>query len=86
MIVDLEKKELIIEVGADDDRFIALCQMYDENDTGYTRAPVEVYYERFQDMLDELDGCPDSEDMKLDIKETIAYLEEKDIKYVEVRQ
>ena len=39
-----------------------------------------------EDMLEELNGCPDSEDMKLDIKETIAYLEEKDIKYVEVRQ
>ena len=47
----IENNELIIDVDYDNEKFKVLCDMFDENDTGYTRAPAEVYLERFNDML-----------------------------------
>ena len=73
--------ELILDENYDSGEFSVLCGMFDENDTGYTRACIDVYMDRFEDILE------NNEDMSIqeDIKKTIAFIDSNDIQYIEVR-
>jgi hypothetical protein len=73
--------DLKIDTDTHEDEFPTLCSMYDANDRGNTRAPVEVYEDRFKTMVEDGD-C--TEATLKDIEKTLKFFKDKDISYVEV--
>jgi hypothetical protein len=49
-----EEKLFIIDANHDTEEYPTFCGMYTECDPGYTRAPLEVYWDRISDMMEEL--------------------------------
>ena len=77
-----QNKDLIVDPETDykelDGAMSILCNMYDETDPGYTRAPIEVYQDRFEEMED------DGTELK-NISKLKEFLKENEIEYIEVR-
>jgi len=59
MYID-DEKTLILDEEHDKEEFPACCSMYDENDEGYTRALVEVFIDRLEENILEVE-CEDEE-------------------------